>query len=320
MLCVSLSCGGLRAQLDLLTTREAESLVELVPAVLAAKDSGRCPELSVSYVGPLKLRIQARGACPDPSTESTLVSNYMVDRSTGVVNEGDNPQSITTPEMEQLRKALLARARERVLSVGEARCLALTAYKSQLHLHEKDESFSVLRIGRYPGPELRFSTEQRLPTRRTMTGGLYTVDITTAHVRDDYTGADVFSSELGSIASMMLTLRAPALLSTDDAIEVALQVPAIMARLTDACLEVTSNGMGAGEEAFLGIASSCSGNVVSGGPLAAVDLRTGAITDLKTGKALSSVGSDATARRLLERIAQRSAGIRRELGKECNSN
>jgi hypothetical protein len=315
-----LSPASLLAQLDLLSVREAESLVEEVPEFQAAKRQGRCPDFSVGYVDSVTLLIQVRGDCPDADTASTLISDYMVDRRTGIVSKGEASTPITSPAMERQRKELLQGVRTRSVSRNEAACLVLAAFKSKAHIHETTESFSVTQIGASEGHELQYSAQQHLLGRHAVTSGFFTVDTATGRVRDDGTGADVASAEIGSLVSNLFALRFPPLLSTDDAVEVALHVQIISLRLSGSCSTAIASGTGTAEEVFIGITSQCRGMPETSGVLASVNIRTGVVTDPKTLKDISSAESQRIARRLLDEVERHQAKARSDIGAECRSN
>jgi len=78
---------GSFGQADLLTWREAIELVSLVPDVLAARDRGECPAISVQPVASEQaFTVEARGVCPAPGFNgSMLINSYVVNRTTGDV-------------------------------------------------------------------------------------------------------------------------------------------------------------------------------------------------------------------------------------------
>src|SRR5260370_21560886 len=173
---IAVYCLTVRAQVDLLSVREAESLVEQVPEVIAAKQEQRCPDLSTSFLSTATLMIQVRGGCPDANASSTLISNYMVNRRTGIVTEGDDPKLITTTEMDRLRTVLLKRAHERGISAAEAGSLATVDSKSRARSHDQEESFSVTQVGRAQRGEMLFAVEHHLPGRHMVASAWFTVN------------------------------------------------------------------------------------------------------------------------------------------------
>ena len=266
------------------------------------------------------LLVQARGTCPDPDTASTLISDYLVDRKTGIIHKGEASTPISTPEMERLRKELLPVVRARSISRNEASCLVLAAFKSKTQIHENTESFAATQIGAAREHEVQYSAQQLLPSRHAVASGLFTVDTATGSVLDDEAGAEVTSAEVGSLLSNLFTLRFPPLLSTDAAVEVALQVPSIAQRVSGGCSTVFASGSGTAEEVFVGITSQCPGVPETAGPLASVNVHTGAVTDPRMLKDISSAESQRTARRLLDEAESKRAKARNDVGAECRAN
>ena len=91
---VTMAC--IKAQIDILTVREAESVVERVPDVVAATNKGECPLLSATYAGDEQVDFQVRRSCG--SNIGTLINNYTVNRRTGLVKlwGDDHKQSPTS--------------------------------------------------------------------------------------------------------------------------------------------------------------------------------------------------------------------------------
>jgi hypothetical protein len=316
LLCAGPSTGVSRAQLDILTVQEAESLVEQAPEVAAALRRGDCPTFSTSYLDPLKLLVQARTQCSG-ATAGQLLGNFLVDRSTGSVTVGETGPPIATPEMELKRTLLVSRARDRRLSSAEAACLALAAFRGRLEVDEGDEPVSVRQLGQAVLSEIRFSIERRVRKPPMELGGLFSVDVSTAHVREDGVGVDAYSSELGRLASDLVTLRMPPALSAEDVAEIALAVPLFAERMTDQCIAAQPYYAATADEAEVGIINYCTRAQVPGGPVAYVNVRTGAVTDPKTHTALSSPESKETARRLLDGIERRRTELQREVRAKC---
>ncbi len=116
-------------QLDILTVREAQKIVASIPDVAAARQAGKCPQLSSAYSGADRLDFQVRLNCG--SSAGQLLNNYSVNRRTGAVRLwGDDPLPVADRAGEGLAANLIDQARARVLSNQEAACVALTAAKS----------------------------------------------------------------------------------------------------------------------------------------------------------------------------------------------
>jgi len=81
-------------------------------------------------------------------------------------------------------------------------------------------------------------------------------------------------------------------------------------------MQLTSDGTGMAEESLLGISDSCPGKVGLVG-FVAVNLKTGAVIDAKTLKALNTPESDQTARRLLDEMQSRRKQAESEIRAAC---
>lgn len=88
LVCAALGAERLPAQLDLLTLREALSLVERVPEVSEAQKKRECPSASggSTLAGPDDAGIQVRRECGPNGGQ--LINNYLVNRRTGAVTVG----------------------------------------------------------------------------------------------------------------------------------------------------------------------------------------------------------------------------------------
>jgi hypothetical protein len=139
------------------------------------------------------------------------------------------------------------------------------------------------------------------------------VDLGAARVRDDETGQEVFSEGLGSLASLIVGIRAPLLLSDEDVLSITLRVPGIAARLGDGC-KLTTGGAFLSNEALVGVL--CGGRNVEGTAMA-VDLQTGQIKQVDTGEILKSSDATRLARQLLDKLAQQQSELRRRLAALC---
>jgi hypothetical protein len=307
----------LLAQLNLLTVQEAESLVEFVPDVRVARSGGRCPAFSVGFADDFRLVVQVRGACPDPESESTLISNYSVDLRTGVITEGDNSAPISTPEIRQRRTSLLKIAHSRSLSESEAACLVLATLKGEHSIRDTSSSLSVTQVGGADGQQLHFAGLHRLTDLHVIASGFYTVDLVTGRVRDDGSGVYVASDTQGLLLSKLQTLHFPLLLSTAQAIEIARHVPIIAERLGDGCVDAQSSGLGLSEEVYVGTLNHCNTGGRSVGALVSVNVRTGAVSDPKTMEDLSSSESRRVADALLRDMDVQLRGLQSEAESEC---
>jgi hypothetical protein len=316
VICLS-SLITLRAQLDLLSPNEAKALVELLPEVRAAKERGECPSLSVTYVSPRELAIQARGACPPVGySGSMLIDNYLVDRRTGTVRKENSDVPSDSPEVQAEAKVLLERASKRPLSAREGECLARTAAFAS---YEQKGAISGEQIGRPFGHTIRYLFRDRLTDEQTVIAEWLSVDLASARVRNDNTGMDVASSKLCLIASKMLAVRAPALLSAQDVARIAREVPAIAERISNGCSELVIDGDGTALETYVGLRSWCAGASKSIGVLVSVNRRTGIVTDPRRNRIIDSRSAIQTARQLINHLEDRRLKLRTELQDFCRA-
>ncbi len=306
--------GCLRAQLDLLTLREAESLVERIPDVAGAAKEGACPSLSGIDWTADEFELQVRREC-GPSA-GQLIRNYTVNRRTGEVRLfGDEPLLVADPAVQALGQKLVLKAQTRTLSIGEARCLALRAAKSFPGWSETGSSVSVEQSGKAEYGRALFYARLRSPIRRVDIGHSLSVDLTTAWIRDDETGTSIMSEGLGSLTAKILALRAPALLSNEDATSIALSIPPVSAQLGEGCV-LSTGGAFHSEEAPL--RPECGGQYAKSAGLT-VNLRTGHAADADTGKSLDSGGSLRLTQDLLRRIQRTMADLREQVDALCRA-
>jgi len=310
---LSLIAGSLPAQVDLLTLRDSESIVERVPAVAAARRQGECPQLSGTYLEADDLLIQARRGCgPDGGT---LINNYSVNRRTGAVTlSGDNPLRVSDRAGEAFARQLVAQARTRVLSNDEARCVALEAAKALPGWGDADAAVSVEMLGKVERGQLHFSAKRRSLTRPADSGQSLSVDLGLASIRDDETGWNLFSGSLGALRAKMLALREPPWLTDEDAISIVQQIPAVASGARGCRL--WAGGAFWSDEVQVGL--SCEGKQAVGRTVVAVNLRTGQTNDADTGKTLESAESIRVARELLAERERRKLDLQKEVNAACS--
>ncbi len=313
LLCGALWAGPLHAQLDLLTLREAESLVELVPAVVAAQRGGDCPQLSASYWTDDELWIQARSSCG--STGGMLIGNYLVNRRTGAATTtGDLRVPVDTPEGSGFARQLIGQARGRVLSAKESACLALEAARSFPGWGGTDAHVSVEPFGGASLGEMRFTALRRSTARPVQSGRVLSVNPAAPRVRDDETGLDVMSGEVGSLISKLVAERAPLLFTDEDAISIAMLVPRVAAQVRAGC-RLSAGGAERSSQALVGL--SCGGKLLGDPAMIAVDLQSGRVTDAGTGNVLESPEAARLARQLLGNLERRRFELRKEVDGVC---
>lgn len=312
-LAIGLLCGfgigteGASAQIDILTTREALRILDKVPAVSQARTQGECPSYSVVYESPALLLVQVRGACFRADfLGSTLIDNYVVNRKTGAIVTGlevdSSSRRISTPTIDAIQKELLRIARSRTLSAGEAKCLAFEAIRS-FKATEPATSFSVSQIREGPG-EFQFAVKHHLPGNQGVAVRFVTVNTETGHVRDDSRGWDIASHTLAQLTSKMISIREVPVVSSDDALAIALHVPSIISTVADSCSELVSNDYGSSEQLYIELRTRCPGSPSRNSIVASVNTQSGQVTDPRTHKSLTTSESERIAREIISQREQ----------------
>jgi|SRR5580658_8782583 hypothetical protein len=304
------------AQVDLLSLTESEDILEKLPEFKASEARGDCPGFQLLAPGThWRFELQVRGFCPpDGSAGSTTVGNFAVDRSTGAVSGWAAGQPVSEPpEMESLAAALAARARSRVLSQREAQCLARQAVRGAAG---PGEPLSV-----NPGTGVADREAEFIAKYRTVQPALPTawniwVDTSSILVLENANGPSIHSLEIDELVSRMRAVRRSPSLSTLEAIDVAVQVPGILARIPDKC-PLLSADFGTASGRFIAVEDTCQSYPRAFRVLAAVDLLTGAVTDPRTRKTLDTPQSIALARRLLQQASERQAAAKTEIERLC---
>ena len=312
----------IEAQLNVLTVREAESLVELVPDVAASQQRGECPVMSPGYTKGVDLDIWVRTTCG--TGRGMLVGAYTVDRWTGAVKTwGDNPVAVADARGTAAAAKLVQQARERILSSSEARCLALTAARSLQGWGGGDAVISVNPLdgpaspsGRAEAREgvLHFTAIRSLISKPVEVGRLLTVSLTEARVRDEETGLDVMSSAVGDLTAKLLELREPVWISDEEAALVALVLPSTEASLKNGCK--LSAGMGVPYSHQTLISVVCKDGAERGSNMV-VNLETGMVTDPNTRNRLDTDATRRIARQLLSNAQERRTDLQKVVAAVC---
>jgi len=306
--------GRLQGQLDELTLREAESIVERVPAVAAAEKKGECPQLSGAYWTGDEVQFQVRRACgPDAGT---LINPYLVNRRTGAVSMGEAGEPALDRAGRAFATRLLALARARRLSADEARCIALEGARSLPGWGGNDAVVSVQPL---PTPQVRpleadvaFTALNRPSSRPLQSARPLTVNLSTGQVRDDETGLSLVSAELGALVAKIVALRAPLVLSDKEAISIALSVPSVAEKIPEGC-RLSGGGAYNPNEVVAG--PNCEGR--SGDWSVTVNLSTGEVRDAETRKIVDATKAGRLAREILDERKRQSSQLREEVDAFC---
>jgi hypothetical protein len=314
---LSLCIGTAQAQLDLLTPREAVQIVALMPEVADARKQGSCPRFSTAYGDTLDvLGVQVRCGCGPYAGQ--WIDTYDINLRTGVVSGAAGPQGkkpLESPEGEALARRLLKEAAARLLSPGEARCLALEAAKSLPGWGGPGHQVSVQPLGAL-GVRFRalLHMEDHPPVS---TDWFLTVDPSTASVHDDKTGMDIVSPGLAALASRMLILRLPSLLSDFDALEIAREVPKVKAHAAEPCSVVYVGGPLSWDKIFVTVQTHCEGSAEVRNLSVEIDASTGAVIEPDTGKQIESSGAARVVRERLEALRRERTVTRESLEATC---
>lgn len=322
-------CGGLRAQVDALTLNEAKQVLSLVPSV--ARESKECPFFELTGEARLSFTIWAYVACPPKDLQgSPMIGHYRVNRRTGVVardSEGDTLRagvpadpSLNTPAVMSLAKKLIERARGRVLSAAESRCLALAAVDgggSQV-----GEARVLAGVERVEGgvPLVDYQIEHPYQFMGRTGNAMWSVEVDRSSftVRNRSTGQMLSSDRSRRLGSALLVLRSPPELSAEDALQIALRVPALAPSPSGGCPTLYSGGSADPVGAVsVGHSGPCLGIAESGALVAYVDAATGAVVDPRTGRSISSPESSALAREIVQRLAGARGVAQKEVEAAC---
>ena len=311
---LGLFMGTAGAQLSLLTPREAVQVVGLIPEVAGARKQGFCPTFSASYGDTVdKLGVQVRYGCGPQSGQ--WINNYEIDLGTGAVF-GQGGKQMNNPDVDALAKTLLEQARARVLSSGEARCLALEAAKSLPGWGGPGREVSVEPFGAFG---LRFHARLRAQDPPMVAERFLTIDRSTARVHDDETGVEVVTASLATLASKMLILHLPSILSEADALEIARQIPEVRAQALKPCSVFSVGGPLSWENILVGVQSHCEGAPDESHLVVAIDPRTGAVTNPGNQKHLGSPAAARIAQERLEGLDHEKVIIREDLAAACRA-
>lgn len=311
---LALCVGTAGAQLNLLTPREVVRVVGMIPEVAESRKQGFCPTFSLTYGYVLtRASVQVRHGCGPYAGQ--LINNYEVDLQTGAIVQLETKQSIKAPEAAALAKVLLKQAEARVLSPDEARCLALEAAKSLPGWGGAGHDVSVEPFGAF---SVWFHARLRTQDPPMVTSRSLTVDRSTAIVHDDQTGMNIMSPGLASLASKMLALHLPSLLSEADAVKIAEQIPEVRAQAQKPCSVFSVGGPLSWEEILVGVQSHCEGAPEASTVLVAVNPETGNVTDPKNQKHFGSPAAARTARERLDALDREKMAIRNDLSVACH--
>jgi len=304
------------AQVDSLTLAESEGILEKLPEFKASTARGECPGFVV--LGPdasRRFALQLKGFCPpDGFGGSTTIGAFVVDRSTGATTVWTSGEPVSEPpDMKALVSALVTQARARVLSEREAECLARQAVKGGV---DPGEPLSVTRTSGGENRWLQFLAKYRLVKPGVAAAWNILVDTSSLVVLEGANGPSIHNSEIDELLTRMRTIRRSPSLSALEAIEVAVRVPSILARISAKC-PLLSADFGTANRRFVAVEDTCESYPRGFAVLGAVDLLTGAVTDPRTRKMLDTPQSIALAQGLLRQASKRQSAAKTEIERLC---
>jgi hypothetical protein len=310
---VPLLVGTAAGQVDLLTPREAVQVVGEIGEVAQARKQGYCPQFSASYGDTLdKLGVQVRYGCG--SFAGQLINNYRIDLRNGLVSEMETGAPIHNSDADTLSRTLLTKARARRLSVQEGRCLVLEAAKDLAGWSGPEHEVSVEPSGPFG---LRYRARLVAQNPSVVAERFFTIDRAAARVHDDETGMDVVSPNVAVLASMMLTLHQPSLLSGWDALEIAQQIPEVKSQAARPCSVFHIGGPLSWEAIYIAVQSHCEGQATQSSILVAVDPETGTVTDPNSMLKFVSSAADHLAQERLNALNREKEIAREKVNASC---
>jgi hypothetical protein len=294
--------GGLTnciAQIDWLTTSESEELIELHPLFKSSQARGECP--GFVRLGPevqRKISLQLRQFClPDEVFGSGMIQNLDVDRATGAVMIWQSEKSLDESEQtKNLRRTLVAEARARALTVQDATCVAREVVRRQWG---PDANLELLRRPAAKENEVEFSVQYLLLKPRALVPGRISIDTRFLSVRERSGGTLIHSLDVDELFSRMREVREPPYLSKFDVIRIVSEIPSFTADISRRCAVELSADEGTAHKRFITIEDTCDKYPRSSRVIAAVDLRTGMVTDPRSQKIMDNELSVSLAKELL---------------------
>jgi hypothetical protein len=304
-----------RAQLNGLTLRESEEILETLPMFKAAERRGECPGFVPGpSESPDSVWLQMRGFCPpDGFHGSTTIEAFQVNRFSGVVTEWPSGHSVAGPsETAALTRTLVAGARARILSEHEAECLAREAVRDSLIPREAEPM--IEKKGR-EGMEILFLVRVAQP--QPAIKGEWRVSVDTGSLAIFADGERIDASTADAVMDRMRTMREPLSISLPETIELARRVPSILSRIEATCSAVVAAEYGTANKRFVTLEDGCQPPPRSLIVLGIIDTLTGAITQPGTDKVLTTPETTQLAGEFLSRAGQRRAVAAKEIEKVC---
>ncbi len=238
-----------------LDLRDARLLVEDTPVFLQAIKNGDCPQTSDANAKGDTATVVVRGGC----NGFGWIGDFYVDLTDGTITTDggvSGPAKIETQSIADLRSALFAKRANERLSPAEALCLLHKLLEQATAEPCRRYSIDQVQDSAFIGVVRNICENANQPVP-------FVVDRYNGKVTSMANGEVYNSSVLDNFRSTVLTAKAPARLSVDDA-ETLVQAPPVVASLaaigllTDkGCLKVTPDPFNNAEEIWLQLTSGC---------------------------------------------------------------
>jgi hypothetical protein len=299
-----------------LSLHEARVLAEHTPAFLEAATAAECPNTEDSGLTGDVAAIVVRAGCQLRPSGSGWIETLFIDLKTGMVaTVPGGSETIDTPELAELRRALFKERSEARIPAPEAACLLRRVPTPAI-------SSSCKRVNVVPqGDELFRGTIQNTCSSAPQDGGLQLIiDRYSGAVTDATTENEYHPAGLWDFEQELVTAHAPPTLTVEDAAHLAGSGPVAAAlkgagQLKDTrCLALDSEGLKNADELWLLSSGGCGADKDS--VELSVDLVTGIIWVFHMGLLDSPEIREGRQAALAEAKSRKTAAIA-AVAKEC---
>lgn len=312
--------GRGQAQISWLTLSESEQILENLPEFRASEARGDCPGFILLGANrPRQFSLQFKAFCvPEPEgfVGSTTIGNYAIDRVTGGLIEWASGHPASEPlEVQPIARSLAAKAKARTLSHAEAQCVARQAARDEVGL--SSSLVVTQQKNKDRGSEVGFEIQSPLDSLHATAVWVIAVDVGWPTVLEGLNGPRMNSTRVDELLFQMRTARTSPSLSAVEAMEIAVKVPSIAARLSGTCSKLLAADFGTSTKRFVTVEDTCQAYPRAAALIASVDILTGAVTEPKTQKVLDSPESIGLAQELLRRARERQQTAKAEIERAC---
>ncbi len=314
LLRVVASCSA--QAVDVLTPREAEEVLETLPAFREAQGRGECPGLELlGPPTPRTVALQIRGFCLQSTPNgSGLIGNFEVDRTNGQVDTWATHERLPmTTETRALARSAVADARSRRLSASDAECVARQAARGS---GGGARLTSLVPEGQRRDGQLAYLASYALPEEGISGTMSILVDRGSLQVSGPL-GRPLESAETSALLSAIRTSSEPVLISDTDAITLALKIPSVLARVRGMCGPRLNAEFGTANTRLIAAEETCDPYPRTLRIIAVVNILNGTVEDpqgLRPSDAAQSLGA---AHDLLERARAARAAAGAEVARIC---